>query len=751
MLDGLTLRATERLLPGPGQVEIRVLASALNFSDVMKALGLYPGLPDGPVSLGAECAGRISAIGPDVKDFKIGDEVIAIAPASFASHVLTHTAFVVPKPDRLTFEESATIPIAYLTADYALNYLGRMTAGERVLIHAASGGVGLAAIQLARRAGAEVFATAGNPEKRQFLQALGVKHVMDSRSLSFADEIMELTAGKGVDLILNSLPGEAIAKGLSVLSDYGRFLEIGKRDIYGNSRIGLKPFRKNLSFLAIDLDRAIRERPALLAALFKRLVQDIAAGQLHALPHRVFAVDSVVSAFRFLSKARQIGKVVLSLEQQPQVAPDDQAPLRVTGDATYLLTGGLGGFGLAAAQWLVAQGARHLVLMGRRGIHSDETARQVEELRQAGAEVVVAKADVTKEAEVAAVVADISRNMPPLRGVMHAAMVLEDCLLLKLDQERWLRIVEPKVNGAWNLHRQTLHLPLDFFVLFSSTTSVFGLPGQASYSAANAFLDALAYYRRSRGLPALTVNWGLISEVGWVARNEKVAERLGSQGIKSIPPRQALAALGGLLRQGGIQVSVAHVDASIKRILGTSGTISRRFPLVAKDEDGQEAGRQDGAAIRKAVLEAQPGKRQEVLVAFLCDKVARVLGTSAARLAIDKPLTDLGLDSLMAVELRNWIEGELRVDLPIVELMQGPTITRMAELLLARLTPGADGPKVELRETAAAKPDSTVSNGVEHKVDGEKAEEALANLDRLSDTEVESMLGAILAEKEQSR
>lgn len=773
VLDGLTPRATRRQQPGTGQVEVRVMAAALNFSDVMKALGLYPGLPDGPVPLGIECAGVIVAVGPDVKGFRVGDEVVAIAPGSFGSYVLTSALLTAHKPMRINFEEAATLPVAFLTAAYALDYLGRMGQGERVLIHAASGGVGLAAIQLAQRAGAEVFATAGSPEKRQFLQALGVEHIMNSRTLAFADEVMERTAGRGVDLVLNSLAGEAIPRSLGTLADYGRFLEIGKRDIYGNSRIGLKPFRKNLSFFAIDLDRAMRERPAALAGLFQKLMEEVNDGHLWPLPHRVFSIGNVVSAFRYMSQAKHMGKVVISMDDRVKIAPENQAPLRFRGDGTYLLTGGLGGFGLTVAQWMAEQGARHFVLMGRRGVHSPETARQVEELRRAGAEVVVAQGDVSKVADVSAVLADIARNMPPLRGVLHAAMVLDDCLVANMTQERWQRAVAPKMDGAWILHQLTRDLPLDCFILFSSLSGLVGLPGQANYSAANTFLDALAGYRRSLGLPALTVSWGFLGEVGYVARNEKVAERLESQGGRTISPRQAMVILGGLLQHRAVHVGAASFDWSMARMLGTSGNLPRRFSYLHQEADsGKESGKQDAGSIRKSILTAPLDKRLELVVSFLHEKVSQVLGTSSAKVVDDKPLTELGLDSLMGVELRNWIEGELRVNLPIVELMQGPTITRLAELLLAQLTansgdakPAAAPPVVPATAPATPQPADSgpapatvrsepatnghshktgLTNGEAHLDEKEQAQALLEELPNLSDADVDSLLDSML-------
>ena len=716
LLDGLTFRASERQRPVPGAVEIKVAAASLNFSDVLKALGLYPGLPDGTVPVGIECAGTISALGEGVEGLVVGDEVVALAPFSLGTYALTPARFAVKKPARISFEEAATIPLVFLTAHWALNGMGHVASGERVLIHSATGGVGLAAIQIARNAGAEIFATAGTPEKRALLALLGIEHVMDSRTLAFADEVMMRTAGKGVDLVLNSLAGEALTRSLSLVGEYGRFLEIGKRDIYQNSRIGLRPFRKNVSFMAIDLDRLIHERPDAVASMLRQLVQEVADGTLHPLPYRAFPISNVVEAFRYLAKARHIGKVVVSMQDvEVPIARDSNETVKFRADATYLIMGGLGGFGLFVAQWMVEQGARHLVLVGRRGLHSAEAVTAVEEMGQRGAKVVVSQADVSRPEQVAAVLAQIARELPTLRGVIHAAMVPDDCVLLNLDQEVLRRVLAPKVDGAWNLHHQTRTLPLDFFVLFSSMTSVLGNPGQGNYSAANSFLDSLAHYRRAQGLPGLAINWGWLSEVGIAARNAKLGERFESFGVKSFSPQEAMTLLGRVLDQDAIQIGFMRVDWGRASRAVQGGTLSRRFAhmctAVEDPGDGHKAGDQ---AVRSAVLAATTAEeRKELMLPFVRDKVARILGTSAARIEVDKPLNELGFDSLMGVELRNWIEGELRSNVPIVELMQAPSVTRLTELLIEQLgkaaPPGAESaqrpPAAESRHAGPRTPD----------------------------------------------
>src|SRR3954453_14617544 len=564
ILDNLTFVEAPRRDPGPGEVEIEVHAVGLNFKDIMITMGLLPdeALEGGYTgkALGMECSGTIRAVGTGVEGLEVGDAVMTSAPGALRSRLTIGAQFVVRKPHPTSFEEAATTPIAFLTGYSSLHYLGPMQAGDRMLIHSAAGGVGLAAIQLAQRAGAEIFATAGTPAKRDLLRAMGVKHVMDSRSLAFADEVMRSTGGRGVDIVLNSLAGEAIPKSLSTLASYGKFIEIGKRDIYEDSKLGLRPFRNNLSLFAVDLDKLCAQRPELVGSFLHDLMRGFEDGSLHPLPHRVFSVPDVVSAFRYMAQAKHIGKVVVSMHEEVAVALRAEETLALRDDGTYLITGGLGGFGLEVAQWLADNGARHLVLMGRSGVSSHEAEAAIGAMREAGVDVVVARADVTHEEQVAGVLAGIRQSMPPLRGLVHAAMVLDDALLPQLDEERMRKVMAPKMVGAWNLHAQTLDDPLDFFVSFSSLTSMIGNPGQGNYVAANAFLDALAYHRRLQGLPALTVNWGAVSGAGYVAQNPEIASKLEHVGVMSLPAQQLLTILGALLRHDAVQIGVGHID-----------------------------------------------------------------------------------------------------------------------------------------------------------------------------------------------
>jgi acyl transferase domain-containing protein/aryl carrier-like protein/ubiquinone/menaquinone biosynthesis C-methylase UbiE len=735
VFDNLELVETRRREPGPDEVEIQVSAATLNFRDVMKVLGIYPTDGEDYMLLGDECAGRIVAAGDNVSGLQVGDEVIAIAPGSLGSFVTTKALLTRRKPDHLSADEAATIPIGFLTASYALEHLGRISEGERVLIQAGTGGVGLAAIQIARRVGAEVFATAGSPEKRAFLRALGVEHVMDSRSLSFADEIMDATGGKGVDLVLNSLAGEAIPKGLACLAPYGRFLEIGKRDIYQNSKLGLRVFKNNLSLFAIDLSRVMVDQPRLVNRLLDRIMRSFETKEFHPLPYRLFPLAEGVNAFRHMAQAKHIGKIVLTVRnQEVQAEPLTEGAVSFRADATYLITGGMGGLGTAVAEWMVESGACHLVLMGRSGAASDEARRAVAAMEAKGARIVVAKADVSREDDVARVLGQIKQSPRPLRGIMHTAMVLDDGIVLQLNRERFKRVLDPKVHGAWNLHRMTLDQPLDFFVLFSSVTAVAGNPGQANYVAANTFLDALAHHRRLQGLPGLTINWGQVTDAGYVARHKDVSEYLDSIGIKGITSKQGVETLGRLLVKNKTQVGVFNADWR-QWAKFTSSNTSPRFSLLISPEALDHQAGEGAGRVRDVVLAAAADERQTIIETYLTEQVARVLGTSASKLELERPLNEIGLDSLMMVELKNKIEREVGVALPTVELMRGPSLRSLSQVLLAQVT-GADSASSK-SEQPIIHPIQPDSNG---NLDGRAAEALLEKIDELSEHEIDALL-----------
>jgi acyl transferase domain-containing protein/acyl carrier protein len=704
VFDNLKFQRLDMIDPGQGQVQIKVSVTGLNFRDVMKAMGIYPSDEDDYMLLGDECSGVVNAIGDGVSNVNIGDEVLALARASFGSYATTKAEFVVLKPAHLSVKDAATIPVAFLTAYYALHRLAEIARGESVLIHAAAGGVGLAAVQLAQRAGAEIFATAGSAEKRSFLTSIGVRQVMDSRSLLFADEVMELTRGKGVDIVLNSLAGESIQKSLACLSSFGRFVEIGKRDIYQNSKLGLRPFKNNLSYFAIDLAKIMHDRPDVIREMLADVVQLFDRRELRPLPYKTYPLGNVTDAFRDMAQAKHIGKIVVPVPgKDVAVEPEAQTALSLRDNATYLITGGLGGFGLAVARWMADKGARHIVLLGRNGVTTEEARSAIIALMRRGIEIVVEHADVSRRKDLVRVVEHITASMPPLRGIVHAAMVLDDGILLQLNADRFKRVMEPKALGAWHLHTMTASMPLDFFILFSSVTTMVGNPGQANYVAANAFLDALAHLRHSMNLPALAVNWGHLSGTGYVARHVEIAEHLEASGMRGFTTSQALDIMERLMSRKKTQAGVMDIDWQQWADVFSSYA-SPRFSLLAQSSI---AGDSTGVKrIRDLLTAVQPGERQAIVIAHLNKQIAKVLGMSAAKLDPDQPINGMGLDSLMLVELKNRIEKETSISLPTVELMAGPSIRELSRVLLGQLSgaaePSARGAhwQIESRRTA---------------------------------------------------
>jgi NADP-dependent 3-hydroxy acid dehydrogenase YdfG/acyl carrier protein len=414
------------------------------------------------------------------------------------------------------------------------------------------------------------------------------------------------------------------------------------------------------------------------------------AGTLQPLPLRTYAIADAADAFRFMAQGRHMGKIALSVRDKPgSIARIEPRPKLFRPDATYLVTGGLSGFGLASAEWMIRQGATHLVLASRSGADSPAAGAAVARLRERGAVIHAAKADVTREEDVNGLIEDIRRSMPPLRGVFHAAMVLDDDYLLQLDAERFRRVLAPKVIGALNLHRCTLDIPLDFFVMFSSIASIKGWPAQGNYAAANTFLDTLAHYRRALNLPALTVSWGVISEVGYVARNHDIAAELERQGLRPISPREAWRIMEYSLRSRCIHVAAGRIDFERLNVRGASEAVSRRFSPVL-DRPKWNASGQAGsspAAMVDLLRASPPEQRQDLVESALRADLARVLGVRESQIDPDQPLSNLGVDSLMSVELETVVKNTFGVTLPLGFLASQDVTLRSLSRRLAEQSP----------------------------------------------------------------
>jgi acyl transferase domain-containing protein/acyl carrier protein len=688
-LESLGFRAFERKKPGPRELALEIRAAALNFKDVLKALGMLPAKAlEGSYSayrLGLEASGVVVDVGDAVTEYRVGDELVLAVADSFASHVVVSvdSMFAVRKPPALSFVQAASLPVSFMTAYYGLHEVARLKRGETVLIHAAAGGVGLAAIQVAQWLGARIIATAGRESKREYVRSLGVEHVLDSRDLEFVDQVMALTREKGVDVVLNSIGGETLTKSLSILAPMGRFVELGKRDIVENKKLPMLPFNRNLSFTAFDLDRIMAEHPALLKKLFAEVWDRFGAGDFVPTRLEVFQASHVESAFRTMAQSNHTGKVVVSFEDLEDLSVHrarEQSLFQA--DATYLVTGGLGGFGGKVALWMAQRGARHLVLVGRSGASTEAAQTTLGALAAEGVTVRALAVDVADETQVAALLREIRETLPPLRGIIHSAAVLDDALLVNLDREKVNRVMGPKARGAWLLHRQTLDLSLDFFVLFSSVASLVGNLGQGNYVAANAFLDALALHRRALGLPAVSIDWGPLSEVGLAARDRQVLEHLDKTGIKAVSPGDAMKGLEAALKGNTAQLGFMDVDwsrwAQMNRSLADSSKFVR---LIGQCESSDD----EPSQLRAMLLGIEPTARAERLAHIIAELVAETMSTPTDNIDVQRPLSELGIHSLMAVELQMSIRSRIGVEFPILELTKKGNIVHLAQDLLVRM------------------------------------------------------------------
>ena len=664
-IDNLRLTEAEVAPPAPNEVQIRVEAAGLNFRDVLNVLGLYPGDP-GPI--GGDLCGIVTELGSEVTGYHVGQRVFGSMQGAFASRLNVPVQLLAPVPEGVDPVGAATIPAAALTARLAFDW-AKLRPGDRVLIHAASGGVGMAAIQLARHHGATVFATA-SAYKRATLRAMGVEYVYDSRTTDFADQILADTDGAGVDVVLNSLTNEGFIEAtVRATAKGGRFAEIAKRDIW--TREQMAAARPDIDYEIVALDVTMMTDPDHIQRLMAEVSDGLANGEWTPVPAEVYPLTEARAAFRRMQQARHIGKIVV---QMPK-------PLQPRSDRSYLVTGGLGALGLHTAAYLAQLGAGDIVLTSRSAPDGDAERAIAAITERFHCRVHVFAADVGDESEVAELLGRIRSELPPLGGVAHLAGVLDDALLPQQSLERFRTTLRPKALGAHHLHRLTLHDDLEFFIMFSSASAVLGSPSQANYACANALLDGLAAHRRSRGLPATAANFGPWGS-GGMASSQAALANLSAQGMLPLEPSAALAALSEILRHGTGQATV--LKANWQRTAKMLGGI--RPPLldqVLPSDDTSAAG--DSELLRQ-LQEIPVAQRVAFITEFLQREVQGFLRLAQPPAATSRFL-DLGTDSLMAVELRNRLFGQFggKFDITPTAVFDYPTIGELAEHLVSQL------------------------------------------------------------------
>ncbi|KAI0895982.1 hypothetical protein F4806DRAFT_496108 [Annulohypoxylon nitens] len=670
----------------PEMVEVAPLAFGLNFRDVMVAMGQLES-----ELMGFECAGHVVRVGAAVEDFKPGDRVAMLLRGYYGTRTCVHWTSVVHIPEEMTFEVAASLPVSYCTAYVSIYSQARLQKGETILIHAASGAFGQAALVLAKHIGANIYVTVGTPAKREFIAkhyGIDPERIFNSRDISFAADIQRATNGRGVDVVLNSLSGSLLQESFNCLAPFGRFVEIGKRDLELNSQLAMSSFKRAVSFTSVDLAAFGEQKGTEIQAVFKevmRLAREKVVVPIE--PTAVYPVSKIDRAYRLMQAGKHMGKIVITMN------PDEMVPVlpqkrvaKLRADGSYLVAGGLGGVGRSACRWLVARGARTLVILSRGKDAQRRGASLVTELRSLGCRVEIVSCDITDEIQVASTVNFCLEGLklPPIRGVLHAAMLLKDSILERMTIDDYRATVQPKVAGAWSLHMQTLSQPLDFFIMMSSIIGQTGNASQSAYSAGNAFQDSLARYRVERSLPAVAIDLGQVKSVGYLAETDDgMADRLVKLGLNQLSEEDVLTAIDAALL-------APHAGQLIMGLNTDNGTHWEAAPFLAGDarfgglrfrQDASEGVKPKAGATDLGACIASAATLEDASVAVIDairKKLANIFMIAEDEINAAKPPSAYGVDSLVAVELRNMLAMRASADVSIFDIIQSGSINSLA-------------------------------------------------------------------------
>jgi myxalamid-type polyketide synthase MxaB len=716
-LDNLTLASISRPEIKPDEVEISVQAAGLNYKDVLKSLGMLEQIPlessDTDLLFGLECAGIIESVGSNVSNVNVGDKVIALhAPGCFGSFVTVKADRMILKPDHLSFVESATLPIVFLTAWYSLIKLAKIKKGDRVLIHGAAGGVGQAAIQIIKFKQAKAYVTASE-KKFDYLHSLGVEKVMNSRTFDFADDIKN-DPGE-VDIVLNSLNGDYIPKSMDLLSTGGTFVEIGKIGIWTHEQVNAH--KPDILYHFFDLEEVVQERPEFVRLMFKEILQEFAKGTLTPIPCKTFPVSEITHAFRYMARSKHVGKIAIDFSDNESQSTNQKISWP---KSTCLITGGFGDLGLETARWLIQKGCQNIALCGR-SKPSAEASQKIKKMAEDGVNIIQFFGDIADQDHVKHIMDSINQTLPSLKGIFHAAGINDDAVISRQNLDSFQRVMHPKIDGSWHLHMASKDYPLDFFVCFSSFVSIMGWPGQSNYAAANAFMDALVHHRKQLGLPATTINWGPWASIGMAARLGKhLRDKFDANGIKSLNGDHALSAMDTILNQGISQSLVVDVDWQ-KYHADTPFFES----FIDQKKSEKVVKKENDISIITRLNNALPGEAKKILISYIRAKLAAILGINhPEQIHLRKRLFDAGMDSLMAIELKNTLESDLGHSFRNSLLFDYPTVEALVEYINDQVI----FPKTqEINEEKDISFDDDIDS-------------LLSEIDQMSDTDIENQL-----------
>lgn len=705
--------------PGPDEVQTRMVAVGLNFTDIIIAMGIInsvEALGKGYNAFGLEGTGYITKVGSNIKHLDVGDRVMVIGTnsAGLATEIQRPGSFCIKIPDHLSTEDAASMPCVYVTVLACLLDKANLQKGQSVLIHSAAGGIGIAAIYVAKWIGAEIYATVGTEEKASFIaKEFGIQRnrIFNSRDTSFLDGLMEATNGVGVDVVLNSVSGELLHASWKCVASSGCMVEIGKRDMIGRGQLAMDKFEDNRTFIGVDLSRlTVVNKPAV-GRLMAMTLDLYTKGHIKPIhPITTFDAERIEEAFRYLQKGLHIGKVVIKFPDEDTLPLTPTVPDPVfRGDVSYLLVGGLGGLGQSIATWMASNGAKNLIFLSRSAGKSDEHQTFFKELNMVGCSVQCFPCDV---ADRVAVKNAIDQASMPIAGVLQMAMVLRDVGVMDMDLDTWNTAVRPKVEGTWNLH-MLVPKNLDFFVLFSSTCGILGYYGQANYASANTFLDAFVQYRQNLGLPAAVMDIGAVDDVGYVSRTPAAKENMIASSGRLMTEQNFLDCLQLTMARSSTTYAPAksipsvvgyHNPSQIAQVLECrlpimdpqNGIIWKRDPRMAiyrnienvsADRGGEAA---DGLKQFLSTMMADPNKLDQkasvdLLAREIGNRVSTFLMKGEDDIDLSLTLAAVGVDSLVAIEVRNWWKQNFGIDVSVLELMNGGSIEQLGELAARRL------------------------------------------------------------------